>query len=132
MSYGKYGVLMALTKDPNLGQLPEGHSIESMGRQLCQHVIGMNPESVGNLYDLNTWPRSKEAKSTETNVKQVDNVDNPYGDYDNSVSDDVLDPAQKEMIHQQFLMDTDKFVREILLEAGMNIKSFVRYEVGQN
>ena len=114
-----------------MGQLPEGHSIESMGRQLCQHVIGMNPESVGNLYDLNTWPRSKVAK-TETEVKQVDNVDNPYGDYDNSVSDDVLDPAQKEMIHQQFLMDTDKFVREILLEAGMNIKSFVRYEVGQN
>ena len=41
MSYGKYGVLMAVTKDPNVGELPKDQSIESMGRQLCQHVIGM-------------------------------------------------------------------------------------------
>ena len=41
MTYGKYGVLMELSKDPSNGILPEDHSIESMGRQLCQHVIGM-------------------------------------------------------------------------------------------
>ena len=40
MTYGKYGVLMELSKDPTNGTLPEGQSIESMGRQLCQHVIG--------------------------------------------------------------------------------------------
>jgi len=27
----------------------------SMARQLCQHVIGMNPKSVGNLEDQSTW-----------------------------------------------------------------------------
>jgi translation elongation factor EF-Ts len=57
---------------------------------------------------------------------------NPYGDFDNTVSDDsLIDNSEEEMIHQPFLMDSDRLVRDVLLESGMRIKSFVRYEVGQ-
>ena len=96
----------------------------------------MNPESVGNLTDPSTWPVEKSPLPTSTfEVKspQEDDPDNPYGDYDNTIQGDVLiDTSQTEMIHQPFLMNSDKLVREVLLETGMNIQCFVRYEVGQN
>jgi hypothetical protein len=52
---------MAITKDPQIGILPEGQTLEHMGRQLCQHVVGMNPVKVGNLDDSSTWPKTKES-----------------------------------------------------------------------
>ena len=34
--------------------------LASMARQLCQHIIGMNPTSVGNIDDKGTWPKSSQ------------------------------------------------------------------------
>ena len=94
----------------------------------------MNPTSVGNLKDPSTWPKPKESMKAETvETKAEEKGDNPYGDYDESITNtELVDTSQNEMIHQPFLMDSEKLVRDVLLEAGMNIKSFVRYEVGQN
>ena len=95
----------------------------------------MNPESVGNLIEPSTWPVEKPPllPASEIKSQQEDDPDNPYGDYDNTIQGDVLiDTSQTEMIHQPFLMNSDKLVREVLLETGMNIQGFVRYEVGQN
>lgn len=131
LSYGRYGVLMALHKDPDSGELPDGQSIQIVGRQLCQHVVGMNPTKIGNLHDPSTWPKKKEKEvEKEEPKKQMDNADNPYGDFDETVTD-IVDHSVQEMIHQPFLLDSDRLVRDVLLEAGLSIKSFVRYEVGQ-
>ena len=129
LSYGRYGVLLALEKIPNAIH-PSDLNIEVLGQQLCQHVVGMNPESVGNLDDPNSWPKAQDKKSVEK-AEVEDNPDNPYGDYDTSVSEDDFGSSEKEMIHQPFIFDTDRLVRDILLDSGLNIKGFVRYEVGQ-
>ena len=116
--YGRYGVLMALENRTNTDSF-NGQSIESIGRQLCQHVVGMNPTSVGDLDNPDSWPSLKNETSRDAD--------------DESVSEeDFIGTTETAMIHQPFLLDTDRFVRDILLEVGLNIKGFVRYEVGQN
>ena len=40
-------------------------------------------------------------------------------------------PDTTEFIHQDFLMDQEKTVGEVLQESAMEIKSFFRFEVGQ-
>ena len=88
-----------------------------IGRQLCQHVVGMNPTSVGDLDNPDSWPSLKNDEAKETD----------------EVSEEAfIGTTETAMIHQPFLLDTDRLVRDILLEVGLNIKGFVRYEVGQN
>ena len=36
------------------------------------------------------------------------------------------------VIHQSFLMDSEVLVRDILIETGLRIGKFVRFEVGQS
>ena len=55
----------------------------------------------------------------------------PYSDYDTTFSEDEFKTSETEMIHQPFLFDSDRLVRDILIETGLNIKDFIRYEVGQ-
>ena len=93
----------------------------------------MNPESVGNLQNPQTWPKSKSSEEpiiTESSTT-VKGEDNPYGDYDTTVSEDEFKTSETEMIHQPFLFDSDRLVRDVLFETGLDIKGFVRYEVGQ-
>jgi translation elongation factor EF-Ts len=35
------------------------------------------------------------------------------------------------MIHQPFLMDSEVLVRDVLIETGIRIQDFVRFEIGQ-
>ena len=109
-------------------------SFAPIGVKLCNHIIGMNPESVGNLHNPQTWPKSKEKSSEEpiiTESSTVKGEENPYGDYDTTVSEDEFKTSETEMIHQPFLFDSDRLVRDVLFETGLDVKGFVRYEVGQ-
>ena len=106
-----------------------------IGVKLCNHIIGMNPESVGNLQDPQTWPKSKEKSLDQepiiTESSTVKSEENPDGDDDTTASEDEFKTSETEMIHQPFLFDSDRLVRDVLFETGLDVKGFVRYEVGQ-
>ena len=105
-----------------------------IGVKLCNHIIGMNPESVGNLQNPQTWPKSKEKSSEEPIITEPSTVkveENPDGDDDTTASEDEFKTSETEMIHQPFLFDSDRLVRDVLFETGLDVKGFVRYEVGQ-
>ena len=110
-------------------------SFTPIGVKLCNHIIGMNPESVGNLQNPQTWPKSKEKSSEQepiitesSTVKSEENLD---CDYVTTPSEDEFKTSETEMIHQPFLFDSDRLVRDVLFETGLDVKGFVRYEVGQ-
>ena len=110
-------------------------SFTPIGVKLCNHIIGMNPESVGNLQNPQTWPKSKEKSSEQepiiTESSTVKSEENPDGDDDTTASEDEFTTSETEMIHQPFLFDSDRLVRDVLFETGLDVKGFVRYEVGQ-
>ena len=109
-------------------------SFTPIGVKLCNHIIGMNPESVGNLQNPQTWPKSKEKSSEEpiiTEPSTVKGEENLDCDYVTTPSEDEFKTSETEMIHQPFLFDSDRLVRDVLFETGLDVKGFVRYEVGQ-
>ena len=110
-------------------------SFTPIGVKLCNHIIGMNPESVGNLHNPQTWPKSKEKSSEQepiiTESSTVKSEENPDCDYVATPSEDEFKTSETEMIHQPFLFDSDRLVRDVLFETGLDVNGFVRYEVGQ-
>ena len=93
----------------------------------------MNPSSVGNIDDESTWPKVKE--------NNVPNEPSVVSDKGEGVKDDENwehlgegkneDTSSDELIHQKFLLNSDIFVRDLLLQTGLNIKYFVRFELGE-
>ena len=45
--------------------------------------------------------------------------------------DQALSINTNELVHQTFLANTSLAVKDVLLEAGLEIKHFSRYEVGE-
>jgi len=132
VAYGRFGVIIAYSKKDDVGILPEGQTVDSLARQLCQHIIGMNPSSLGNIHDTSSWPRSKkenipvhepEKSELDEGVKEDENWTH-LGE-DKSDSD-----SSNELIHQPFLLNTEILVRDLLLQTGIEVKTFLRFELG--
>lgn len=97
-SVGKYGSLVLYEEDSS-GSLPAERtvSLEELGRQVCQHIVGMNPQSVGV------------------------NSDTPSEDSEN----------EAKLIHQEFMLDTNLRVADVLQQNGAKVLDFVRFECGE-
>ena len=131
VAYGRFGVIMAYSKEKKVGIIPEGQTVTSMARQLCQHIIGMNPTSVGNLDDPSTWPvRNKDINDVEYKSEKGEGVKEDE-DWEHVGEAKGEESSRKELIHQAFLLDSDIVVRDLLLQSGMKIKSFIRFELGE-
>ena len=108
--------------------------LAGIARQLCQHIIGMNPSSVGDLNDTSRWPDSKtdkiapnepEKSELGEGVKEDENwehIGENKSDFDSS----------SELIHQPFLLNTDIIIRDLLVQTGVEVKTFIRFELGQD
>lgn len=97
-SVGKYGSLVLCDEDLS-ETLPTERpvSMEELGRQLCLHIVGMNPQSIGAM------------------------TDNPSEDSENEVK----------LIHQEFMLDTNLRVLDVLQQNGAKVLDFVRFECGE-
>lgn len=97
-SVGKYGSLVLCDEDLS-ETLPTDRPVllEELGRQLCMHVVGMNPQSIGVI------------------------TDNPSEDSENEVK----------LIHQDFMLDTNLRVLDVLQQNGAKVLDFVRFECGE-
>ncbi|KAJ3654426.1 hypothetical protein Zmor_013615 [Zophobas morio] len=93
VSLGKIGAIVALK------QLASKEiDLDKVGKELCQHIVGMNPKKIGTLSD-------KPAKDKEEETC---------------------------LIHQEFLLDDNVTVKEILDEHEIDIVDFKRFECGEN
>ncbi|KAL9923841.1 elongation factor Ts, mitochondrial [Glossina fuscipes fuscipes] len=86
---GKYGAIIAF-RTP--------HQDDELQKNLCQHIIGLNPQKVG-----------EEGK------------DEPLSNKDDETS----------LIHQEFLVDEERTVGEVLKENNLEIIDYQRYECGE-
>ena len=99
----------------------------------------MNPRSVGSLDDTSTWPnQQKDTVSDHAHTPAT-----PDEPKEEGIKEDEnwahLGEAQEsgkvsssELIHQTFLLNPDILVRDLLLQTGITVKDFVRFEVGED
>jgi len=132
VAYGRFGVIIAYSKKDDVGILPEGQTVDSLARQLCQHIIGMNPLSVGNINDTSSWPRSKKENipASEHEKSELDEGVKEDENWAHLGEDKSDSDSSNELIHQPFLLNTEILVRDLLLQTGIEVKTFLRFELG--
>ena len=90
---GKYGAIAAFNSNSE-----KTEEILSVHRKICQHIVGMKPEKIGDV-----------------------EADKPNEDKDD----------EKCLIHQEFLLDPDVTIGDILQENNVKIIDFQRFECGE-
>jgi len=90
---GKYGSLLIYKASDDNNDAAE------IGKQMCQHIIGMNPSKIGD----------------------------PENDHELENKDD-----ETCMIFQEFLMEPEVAVSQVLIDSGISLVEFVRYECGED
>jgi len=120
---GRYGAIVAF-KPTGQGQETRNQSrMQEIGRQLCQHIVGMNPREIGQMKSKLEPPPEAEAPAQPAQPGQE-------GDIDPTVQ---LYPESDEttLLNQEFLLDPDVTVGEFLLENAVEVLDFIRYECGE-
>jgi elongation factor Ts len=122
---GRYGVIVAYKPTAGGKSSPKNSArLEDIGRQLCQHIIGMNPTEIGTMKTargspdpVEEEPKAAEQASTEAESEQAAT---PYYDADETT-----------LLNQEFLMDPDMTVGEYLIENEVEVLDFTRFECGE-
>jgi elongation factor Ts len=132
-SAGKYGAIVAFRpKSTKKARSPEALTL--IGRQLCQHVVGMNPREIGSLESPPPQASQSQTQSLEkpqeTEAKQVDpdNPDTNPADFGIKSTPEIDETI---LVNQEFLLDHEITVRDFLLQNSIEVLDFVRFECGE-
>ena len=85
--------------------------LEDVGRQLSQHVVGMNPSELG-YPDQNAEPKEEEQDEEKEN--------------------ETKESKACKLIHQEFLHDPTMTAGEFMLSKDLQMVDFVRFECGES
>ena len=83
----------------------------------------MNPERIGDISKIQAKTDSEDADRDET---KADDVDAQVEALDQKLED------HSDLMSQSFLLNPDEKVGSVLINAGMEVKAFLRYELGQD
>lgn len=152
--FGKYGAVLLSEVYPTLEVEKDGEKDSDdegdtaldksiLVRQICQHIVGMNPSSIGNI---------EEPEKVEADEKVEENVENVTVKVDNATKnvetskieskddlDAIKDSDEKEeeekdevtLMDQKFIMDDKVRVREVLKREGVVVVDYVRMACGE-
>ena len=120
---GKYGAVLELVPPP--ADFSE-ESLSELGRELCQHIVGMNPQTVGE-YSPSLQIRQS-ALSSEGGVED----ENSDQGYRSDTSSEDSEQMQTELLKQDFLLDSSICVGEFLESQGApSVARFKRFACGE-
>jgi elongation factor Ts len=114
---GRFVSIVGLERKPNVTQFPT----DKLASQLCQHVIGMQPETLGS-------PAQKQQK-TEGNQKvsegEKDELNEFYSGKTTQMNED-----ETQLLRQSFMLNPSQSVYDYLQSHGAEVISFARLELG--
>lgn len=119
---GKYGAVVIFQQsEVSEGVLPSGE----LGKQLCQHVVGMNPGVLGleDLVALETKDESQEEGKEEEEGKKKKKRKQKKKKKEEVEEDRLL--------FQEFLLDPDLKVKDFLTQNNAKLDDFARLECGE-
>ncbi|XP_033728180.1 elongation factor Ts, mitochondrial-like [Pecten maximus] len=124
---GKYAVLLDVSQDGS----EEVGPLKTVAKQLCQHILGLKPNTVGDfendkpLADRDDQP----AEESDTSDDESDDSD----DESDSDEEEKISKSKEEetrLVFQEFLFDPEIVVGEYLKENRATVNKFVRIECG--
>ncbi|XP_013083728.2 elongation factor Ts, mitochondrial-like [Biomphalaria glabrata] len=117
---GKYGAIVEMRQAKTVDK--PALSLSDLGSHLCQHIVGMNPRTIGEYI-----PREKKEEPVE---------EKPLGDEDEATSDTegsskVVEVEDDRLLNQEFLLDTSMTVGELVSLNEVEILQFRRFACGE-
>lgn len=115
---GKYGVILSLNQQAQQQQ-PEAEEdgsfpLDELSHLLGQHIVGMNPKLVGCMEDdAEVETKSDEAEETENEAANKKKED------------------EERLVCQEFLLDPNVSVGELLKKNGVVVNAFYRFACGE-
>ncbi|XP_022189109.2 elongation factor Ts, mitochondrial [Nilaparvata lugens] len=126
---GKYGALLMYEA------LKTNLTTQHTSRQLCQHVVGMNPKTIEKEEtEANTnVPGDVAANKPSAAVDQKTAESQPEADHDAEFTNDsdIENNEETAMLSQDFLLDPSVTVKQVTSEAGITVHDFIRFETGE-
>lgn len=132
---GKYAVLLDVSQDVDGSEV---NSIQTVSKQLCQHILGLKPSVVGDFEndkpvsntDENKSPADSDQTSDESDTSDSDDSGNE-SDSDSDDEEKPVKPEETRLVFQEFLFDPEMVVGEYIKENGVTVNKFVRIECGE-
>ncbi|VDP43388.1 unnamed protein product [Soboliphyme baturini] len=131
---GHYAAALAFR--PNKG-VSSTESYDVVGSQLCQHIIGMNPRSIGNVDRKPQAEHDNKAPVVSPPLEDLKEERSERHEEDMEVQheeDDILEQTQlnneTELLHQSFLLNPDITVLDFLEAHQLSVVDYVRLELG--
>ncbi|XP_067948350.1 elongation factor Ts, mitochondrial-like [Watersipora subatra] len=116
--FGKFSALVRLMGDI------DSADIGLHGSELAQHIVGMNPETLGLPEDDKGAPQSEELSRAEGDSVECAKEE---GLEEAASADEAADETR--LLHQEFLLDPDYTVQQWLEERGLTVSDYVRAAV---
>ncbi|KAI6237222.1 Elongation factor Ts, mitochondrial [Aphelenchoides besseyi] len=124
IAVGQFASILALTRNANASKFPS----ERLAEQINQHIIGMNPHTVGS-------PATKKETehvplSTDESVAKNVETDelNDFAD----VQSTRLDEDETQLLRQSFMLNPSQSVNDYLTSHGAHVIWFARKELGES
>jgi len=104
---GKYGSIVDMAQTADSADKART-KLQDLGGSLCQHIVGMNPKTVGRVSEGGEDSKAEAA------------------------GDEAKDEAEEDvLLKQDFLLDTSMTVEQLLCLNGAEVKGFVRFACGE-
>ena len=115
---GRYASVLGISRTQNTSNFPT----EKLAAQLCQHIIGMKPTTLGSPAQS-----AKQEAKKETSQGEKDELNQFY-----SGEVTQMDEDETQLLRQSFMLNPSQSVSEYIGSHGAEIISFARIELGVN
>uniref|UniRef100_A0A1B6C6Y7 Elongation factor Ts, mitochondrial n=1 Tax=Clastoptera arizonana TaxID=38151 RepID=A0A1B6C6Y7_9HEMI len=128
---GKYGTLLIYNSQKS------DSKTELIARQLCQHIVGMNPAIIGEYKMEEKIEKKPEDLLESKPEKVVNNEAKPNTeeeineDLDEGAFKVIEEKEESALLQQEFLLEPDTKVGQLVLDKGIEVYDFVRFECGE-
>ncbi|CAG0885705.1 unnamed protein product [Darwinula stevensoni] len=126
---GKFGALLAYSTNGNSSE--ESHAL---ARQVCQHIVGMNPTQIGSLEEFRESgapQKQDEVKESEETHKDGESGGKEESEHDEELQTSSIDDSEERLVFQKYLLDDTIQVGNVLLDNGLDVVNFMRFECGE-
>ena len=119
---GKFGSLVLLAGE-RADDDDAAMTRADLGRQLAQHVVGMNPKTVGSLEEA-VREEGEEEKGREEEGEEA-KAEEEGGEEGRE------EEGETRMVFQEFLLEPQLRVADLLTQNSVGVVDYVRYECGE-
>jgi elongation factor Ts len=115
---GRFVSIVGLDRKSNVTQFPT----DKIASQLCQHVIGMQPETLGSPIETQ---QQKTEGSQANSEGEKDELNEFYSGKTTQMNED-----ETQLLRQSFMLNPSQSVYDYLQSHGAQVISFARLELG--